>query len=150
MLMDTKYLGKQEIAEEMIIHFETGIPGFPEEKEFVILDIPGNDVLQIMQSVNHSNLAFFITNPHHFYHDYSFELDGSLLDSLNVKQQSDIVVFVIMTIQEPFAKSTLNLQAPVIINSANKSGKQFILNDEHYSLKAEIIFPEKESRDEEC
>lgn len=138
MLVDTKYLGKQEIQEEMIIHFETGIPGFKGEKQFVILDIPGNNVLQMMQSLHDSNLAFFITNPHDFYRDYSFNLDESVIESLAIKEEKDIVIFVIMTVKKPFEKSTLNLQAPVIINSVKKLGKQFILNDEGYPLKAAI------------
>ena len=60
MLLDTKYLGEVEIDEEMIIQFESGIPGFQEEKEFAILDIPGNDLIQMMQSVKNSELAFLL------------------------------------------------------------------------------------------
>lgn len=147
MLVDTKYLGKQDIEEDKIIYFETGIPGFQEEKKFVVLDIPGNDVMQIMQSLQNTNLAFFITNPYHFYHDYSFKLDDSVIDSLAIKDEKEVVIFVIMTIQEPFENSTLNLRAPVIINSDKKIGKQFILNDDDYPLKAAIQQSAKESRE---
>lgn len=147
MLVDTKYLGKQEIQEEMIIHFETGIPGFKAEKQFVVLDIPGNGVLQMMQSLHDSNLAFFITNPHEFYRAYSFNLDENVIEALAIKEEKDIVIFVIMTVQDPFEKSTLNLQAPVVINSVTKLGKQFILADETYPLKATIQGTITESRE---
>jgi len=147
MLVDTKYLGKQDIEEDKIIYFETGIPGFQEEKKFVVLDIPGNDVMQIMQSLQNTNLAFFITNPYHFYRDYSFKLDDGVIDSLAIKDEKEVVIFVIMTIQDPFENSTLNLRAPVIINSVKKIGKQFILNDDDYPLKAAIQQSAKESRE---
>src|SRR5699024_12644984 len=95
----------------------TGIPGFEEENKCVVLDIPGYDVMQIMQSLQNTILAFFITNPYYFYHDYSFTLDDSVVDSLAIKDEKEVVIFVIMTIQDPYENSTRNLRAPVIINS---------------------------------
>lgn len=145
MLLDTKYLGEVEIDEEMIIHFESGIPGFQDEKEFAILDIPGNDLIQMMQSVKNSQLAFFITNPHYFYRDYAFSLDDHTIEVLDIKDEKEVVILAILTIADPFEESTINLQAPVIINSAKKMGKQYILTDEQHPLKAKISVPNKES-----
>ena len=54
MLKQTKYLGETEIDEDKIITFSQGLPGFPDEREFAILDLPGNEVFHVLQrdSVN--------------------------------------------------------------------------------------------------
>lgn len=139
--IDTKYLGKIEIEKKQIIQFPFGLPGFIEEEEFVILDIPGNEAFQTLQSVATPSLAFIVTNPYQFYLDYTFKLDEQILESLAIESEEDVVVFSIVTLKSPFKTSTLNLKAPIIINSTEKQGKQYILNKDDYSTKAPIVSP---------
>lgn len=146
MRIDTKYLGEMDIDEEKTIHFETGLPGFLEEKEFIILDIPGNDLLQLLQSLHTPNLAFFIANPHQFEQTYHFKLSDSTVEYLNITSEEEVVILSILTVNDPFEKSTINLQAPIVINSKTKQGKQIILNDEKYDMKTPIAFSKKEER----
>lgn len=148
MNIKTKYLGEMTIDEAKIIQFESGLPGFLEEKKFVVLDIPGNELLQILQSVNTSELAFIVTNPHFFYENYQFKLDEQTIDMLKVQEKEEVVIMSILTVRDPFKLSTINLQAPVIINSSSKLGKQVILNDDKYSMKASISLPVTQGKGE--
>src|SRR5699024_3278690 len=136
-----KYFGERDIKETTIIHFLSGVPGFQEEKEFVLLDIPGNELLQVLQSVQTADLAFIVANPHDFYNDYAFSLDDPILDALQINEEKEVVILSILTIQEPFNQSTINLKAPIIINADKKYGKQYIINEEAFSLKANISLP---------
>lgn len=147
MYLETKYLGKMDIAADKIILFESGIPGFLEEKEFVLLDIPGQEIMQMLQSLHTPDVAFFITNPHHFYTDYTFTLDNSIVEALHIEKKEEIAILSIMTVREPIQASTINLKAPIIINNRTKLGKQLILNDGPYSMKATIALPEQEGSD---
>lgn len=139
--IDTKYLGKIEIEENQVIQFPSGLPGFIEEEKFVILDIPGNPLFQTLQSMTTSDLAFIVTNPYHFYQDYTFKLDEQILESLTIENEQDVAVLSIVTLKSPFKTSTLNLKAPIIINSTRKQGKQYILNQDDYSTKTPIVSP---------
>lgn len=143
MQIETKHLGQMTIDESKIIHFEAGIPGFLDEKEFIVLDIPGNDLLQILQSLHTPSLAFFITNPHQFDETYHFSLTDNVVDTLQIKEEKDIVIFNIMTIREPFNESTINFKAPIVINHRTKLGKQIILNDQEYEMRVAISFFEE-------
>lgn len=138
MQIDTKYLGKMEIDEEKIIHFETGIPGFLDEKDFIVLDIPDNNVLQLLQSLHTPSLAFFITNPHQFDPSFYFNLSENVIEMLRIKEKEEVVIFAIMTIRDPFKQSTINFKAPIVINHRTKLGKQIILNDAQYEMRATI------------
>ncbi|WP_156288317.1 flagellar assembly protein FliW [Oceanobacillus salinisoli] len=138
MKLQTKYLGEVEIDDRKIIDFPSGIPGFIEEKQFVLMDFPDNPVFQILQSVHSVNTAFIITNPYLIYKDYTVELDDNILETLEIQNEKQVAVFSIITLKDPFKASTLNLKAPIIINSEQMLGKQFILNKEEYPSKASI------------
>lgn len=139
--IDTKYLGKIDIEKNEVIQFSTGLPGFVEETAFILLDLPGNPTFQILQSITTPSLAFVVTNPYHFYLDYTFKLDEQILESLEITNEQDVLVLTIVTLKSPFNTSTLNLKAPIIIHSTRKQGKQYILNQEEYITKAPIVSP---------
>lgn len=135
MKINTKYHGEVEIKDEDIWHFANGIPGFPEEKEFIILALPDNDVFSILQSVQTVGIGFVISNPFTFFKNYEFTIDDQILEQLKLKKEEDVQVSVILTVQDPFEKTTANLQAPIIFNVNNKEAKQMILNDPNYFTK---------------
>lgn len=139
MNIETKYQGTVEIAGQDIWTFDSGIPGFPEEKQFVILPLPDNDIYAILQSVKTPGLGFVVANPFTFFQDYRFEIDDATVEQLELKEEVDTLVYSILTIQDPFEKTTANLQAPLVLNVKNHKGKQLILNDEKYKTKHLIL-----------
>lgn len=138
MNIQTKYLGTVAIEEKNMIHFPSGIPGFNEEKQFILLDIPGNPVFQFLQSVQTEELAFIVTDPYHFYNDYTIELDDPTLNTLKITSKEEVFVMSIVTLKDPFDNSTINLKAPLIINHKKMLGKQLILNSDTLQSKATI------------
>lgn len=135
MKIQTRYHGEIEIEEKDILQFEKGIPGFPDEKRFILLGLPEQDLFSIMQSVDTPELAFVLTSPFNFIDNYEFNLDENTIEQLLIENQEDISVFSIVTIQDPFEKTTANLQAPIILNEKNYQAKQLILNETRYKIK---------------
>ncbi|TYS89300.1 flagellar assembly protein FliW [Rossellomorea aquimaris] len=139
MKINTKYHGNIEVKSEDILTFEYGIPGFGEEKQFVLLPLPENEWFHILQSVVTSQLGFVVTDPFVFFKDYDFELDEASLESLGKPSEKDVQVLSILTVRETLNESTANLQAPIILNLANRKGKQVILTNTDYQTK-HLIF----------
>lgn len=135
MNLQTKYQGEVEINSHDIITFDNGIPGFLDERKFIILPLPDNKAISILQSVNTSELAFVIADPFIFFKDYEFSLDDQTIYQLEVKDETEIYVKVILTIQDPFNKSTANLQGPIIVNTNINKAKQLILKNSVYKTK---------------
>jgi flagellar assembly factor FliW len=133
----TKYHGEVEINE--ILTFEKGIPGFMGEKKFTLLPLSDDDIFTVLQSIATQELAFVLTNPFHFFREYDFQLDDPVVEELELKTEKDVVVYSILTVQEPFEKTTANLQAPIIINATNRKAKQVILHNEQYKTKHPIF-----------
>ncbi|MBY0123466.1 flagellar assembly protein FliW [Bacillus sp. S/N-304-OC-R1] len=135
MKIQSKYHGEIKIEKSKVIHFPQGIPSFLEEKEFYILPFADEGPFFIMQSVLTPSLAFVIVSPFDFFKDYEVKLTDQVINSLDISNQENVVVFVILTIQEPFQNTTANLQGPIVINDAKKIGKQVILSDSPYKTK---------------
>lgn len=139
MKLNTKYHNEVEIQESEVLHFEKGIPGFPDEKKFVILPLNEDGSFSVMQSVGTEGLALVIVNPFDFFKDYDFQLEDSVVEELVLTSDKDVLVYSILTVEDPFEKTTANLQAPVIINKSNNKAKQVILVDEKYKTKHNLF-----------
>ncbi len=110
------------MAEKEIYVFESGIPGFLEEKQFCLLTLDDTPFF-VLQSIETKEIAFIVTNPFEVFHDYEVKLTDEVLSSLQIETELEVITFVILTIQDPFNETTANLQAPIIINSSKKIGK---------------------------
>lgn len=135
MIIQTKYHGETTLEADHIITFESGIPGFLEEKKFLLLPLDEETSFFILQSVQTPGIAFVVTSPFFFFKDYEFDLDESTKERLNIRSEQDVEVLVILTVKEPFNSSTANLKAPIILNRKTKLGKQLILNQTDHTTK---------------
>jgi len=139
----TRDFGKIEINEDDIIEFPQSIPGFPEEKEFVLFPIGEDSPFIVLQSVNNSDLAFITIEPGNYLKGYEFEISDELANKLKIESNEDLLVISIATIKDEIENMTINLAAPVIINLKEKLGKQVILDKEDYPVKYRL-FADKE------
>lgn len=139
MNIQTKYFNQITIDEKDILHFENGIPGFLDEKKFILLPLTDDKIYLILQSITTPELAFVVTEPFLFFKDYDFNLEDSVIEQLNIQDPADVRVLNILTLQDPFEKTTVNLQAPIIINRKNNKAKQVILNNTSYTTKHKLF-----------
>ena len=140
MIRQTKFHGVIEIAEGDIYTFESGIPGFLEEKQFCLLPLEETPFF-ILQSIELKEVAFIVTDPFDTFRDYEVKLTDEVLSYLHVQTKKEVATLVILTIREPFNQTTANLQAPIILNMVKKIGKQFIMNGSSYTTKHLFIQP---------
>lgn len=138
MNIQTKFHGTLTIQQEQTWAFPKGMPGFEDEKEFLLLPIEENDIFQVLQSTKTPAVAFIIVNPYTIVEDYSFKVDEPTIDLLDIKDESDVFVLGVLSVKEPFETSTINLQAPLIFNSTKRKAKQMILNDNTFSMRHPI------------
>ena len=142
MEIHTKYHGVIEAEQKDILHFQNGIPGFLEEKSFVLLKLDQESPFYILQSTETVELGFVIVNPFQFFPAYEFDLSDNDKAQLKLLSEQDVAVYTILNVKDPFEHSTANLQAPIVLNTSNNEAKQIILNDSRYQAK-QRLFPEK-------
>ena len=88
--------------------------------------------------MKNAEIGFILAYPFAFKADYAFEISEEDRNDLQIEEEQDVVAYSIVTMNEKFADSTLNLLAPVIININKRLGKQIVLLD---SAQYPLRFP---------
>ncbi|SDH19631.1 flagellar assembly factor FliW [Alteribacillus persepolensis] len=140
MKLRTKHLGEVEVEESAIYTFEQGLPAFEEETSFVLLPFSSDDTFWMLQSMRTPKLALVIADPFVFFPDYRVELTDVVIEQLAIEKEEDVAIFSVLTLQEPFTNTTANLQAPIVLNAAEKKGKQMVGTDTAFKTK-HPLFP---------
>ena len=133
-LLATKTLGSVERSTTQILAFPEGLYGFPEEREFALMQESEDSPFLWLQSAKQADLAFVIIDPSLFCRKpYLPEVSPMDLESLGLKSPAECSIYVIVTIPSDHPEEmTANMQGPVLLNLAEKSGRQIIsLNNEH-------------------
>ena len=138
MKITTRVFGEIEIDDNKIIHFPSGIIGFPEMTDFAIIydeEKGKNAPIRWLQSLQESEFAMPVMDPLLVARDYNPEVEEDHLLPLGEMSAEDILVLVTVTVPKDLAKMSVNLQAPIVINAATKKAMQIIVNTEQYPVK---------------
>ena len=141
MNLETKLFGTVGMSEEKKIHFPGGIIGFPDLKDFILIhdeEVEENNKISWMQSVQEPAFALPVINPLIVKPIYNPMVDDKLLKPLGEWTDDDLLVLVTITVPSDLTKMTVNLKAPMLINSKERKACQIILEEEEYPVKYPI------------
>jgi flagellar assembly factor FliW len=129
-LMTTRF-GAVEMADQEVVFFPIGIPGFPDIRRYVVLDHDRESPLKWLQAVDTPEVAFPIVSPTELLQDYHITVSSDDLAALALDNSMDITVYVILTIpQEAPSRTTANLKAPIVLNPETKLARQVLIAEE--------------------
>jgi len=137
MRINTKIFGEIEIADDKIIHFPSGIIGFPELTDFALVhdEEKGIGAIHWMQSVQEPAFAMPVIDPLIVCPDYNPEVDDELLRPLGELIPDEMLVLVTVTVPSDLTQMSVNLRGPLIVNAAEKKACQVIIEGEGYAVK---------------
>jgi len=152
MLIHTVNFGNLEIADERILSFKEGLPGFPQIHRFAILEMEEIKPFQYLQALDDPPISLFVINPFLVDPGYEFRLTDSDMEDVCSKNSAELAVFAVATIPEDPSLATLNLMAPIVINDKARCGKQVILHESKYAVKHPLLSnaDQSESRPQEA
>ncbi len=151
MKVETNVFGEIEIAEDRIISMENGIIGFPDLKQFAIVHNSEREDASVAWFVSLDEPAFAlpVIDPLVVCSEYNPEVEDEMLRPLGEFASDDMLVLVTMTIPKgKLEEMTVNLKAPIIINSKDRKGVQIILESEAYKIKYPIYDTLKKLKEE--
>lgn len=150
MLVETLRFGALEVAEEDLIRFPLGLPGFEHLKQFFFVPLPDNPAFVWLQAKADPAVAFLLADPFLFFPGYSVELGEAEKALLEAGGPEEIVVYAVVTIPPGGVREmTANLLAPVVINRRARLGLQMILDGSGYSTKHRL-FPNRPDTAQFC
>jgi flagellar assembly factor FliW len=138
---NSERFGKLDYDEAEVIRFPHGLIGFPDMTRYFVYNDTRVDPLAWLHSLDDPNLAFLICNPFSFFPDYEVrvKLPGELRRQIG--DTGDLRVLAIVTIAADFARSTVNLLGPLVVNARTRNGWQIILDDADLSTRHLLLNP---------
>ena len=135
----SKIHGKIHYDEKDIIIFKKGIPGFEQLKGFILVNHEEYEPFKLLQSIEDTDVALVVTSPYEFHKNYEINLNDDILEHLKIKDVSQVLIIVTVTLNSDVKKITMNLQGPIVINTSNNLGEQIILDDSKYKIKTPLL-----------
>lgn len=131
--------GLPPFTEEQVITFPQGLPGFESIHRYLILSVPEHDPFHWMEAVEGPRLRFALVNPLSFRPDYQPKIKKADLDTLNIRDPKELLLYVIVTLKQPLPDSTANLMGPLFINIRERVGRQIIIENDAYGLRERLV-----------
>ena len=135
MRIHTINFGDLDVADDKVITFKEGLPGFPQIRRFTILEAEDVKPFQYLQALDDPPISLLIINPFLVDPAYEFRLRDSDMEDLDSTNSAELAVYAVAMIPDDPSLATLNLMAPIVINDKCRSGKQVILHESKYSVK---------------
>ena len=127
----TTRFGSFEVRDDSIVTFPSGLLGFPEQQQYVILDHDTEAPFKWLQSLEEPALAFVILDPAMFHPGYQIDVPADALVEIKTGTKEDLALAVILTIpSDDPGRITANLRGPLVISHETKLGKQLVLSED--------------------
>ncbi|MCE5199444.1 MAG: flagellar assembly protein FliW [Armatimonadota bacterium] len=139
MKVNTTRFGVLEVDESSVIKMPRGPLGFEERTEFVTIHHRPDTSFRWLQSTEDPALAFVVTDPIEHFGSYEIEISDADAEKLHLTTEDDALVLSIVTISNRAQEITVNLAAPIVINTKEMLGMQVVLQDNRYSVKQSIL-----------
>lgn len=140
MLVKTKFFGEVDLPEEKIVTFDRGIIGFEDLKKYTILYDCEKEETNIswLQSVDEPEFAMPIIKPWLVKEDYNPVVEDELLKGLGELTEENLVILLTMNVPPDLTQMSVNLKAPIIINSDTRKGAQIVVENQDYVIKYRV------------
>ncbi|HZE21246.1 MAG TPA: flagellar assembly protein FliW, partial [Desulfobaccales bacterium] len=132
--IESKVLGRISAPEEYIITFSAGLPGYPQERRYALIDSQLEPPFYLLQCVDNATVVFVVADPTKLFPEYHPKTSPVDLQDLQAQSPEDLRVLTILTIPAGRHREiTVNLTSPILINPARRLGKQIVIDKPQYS-----------------
>lgn len=138
MVVNTRIFGEINVEDDKIITIDKGIIGFPDMRLFTLIFDSEKEEKNIgwFQSLDEPAFAMPVIDPKKIVDDYNPTIEDELLKPLGELTPDNTYVLVTVKVPSDVEKMTINLKAPIIINTDTLIGGQIIVEDD-----VEVRFP---------
>lgn len=133
MRAETRLFGEIDIPDEKVIILENGMIGFPEMQHFALIfdaEKENGGKIKWLQSMDEPTMAFPVMDPTIIKKDYNPSINDEILKPLGELSDDNVFVLSTVTVPKQLENMSINLKAPIIINSDTMKGAQIIVDDD--------------------
>ena len=139
MQIETIRFGQVEVDEAKLITFDDGIPGLEEYHKYALLQFEDSYPIIWLQSVEEVGVCLPVLDTYAVLSGYVFDIDDEDVKILMLNGPEDLHVVSVLVIPEEIRQMTVNLAAPIIINTVTGKAKQILLSGSDYNVRAPVF-----------
>ena len=93
-----------------------------------------------LQSATHREIAMLVVDPWDFFPDYEIDVPDEVQSELGLASVEATQVMVIVSVvpRGDELDVTANLLGPLVVNAANRQGRQLVLEDSEYTTRERV------------
>jgi flagellar assembly factor FliW len=140
MQINTSRFGTLDLSDGDAIRFPAGIIGFPAERTFVLLTRRERSSVGWLQSTTTPWFALPVVSVAALAGAYSTaSVEGSVSELGIEFKPASCAVMVVLHVSTPPNRPTVNLVAPIVINSETRMGAQVLIDGSEYSTTEPFV-----------
>jgi len=136
--VDLPRFGTLTYADDDVIEFPWGLPGFADHRRFLVLSLDGPGPFLWLQSLDDLKVALPIANPWDVFPDYKPPIPYYARVALELEEPADFVLYCVVICTAGATELTMNLLAPIIINLKRRRARQVMLESSRYAVRQPI------------
>jgi flagellar assembly factor FliW len=137
MRINTSRFGQLDVDDSRIINFAKGLLGFPKYQDYVLIEAGQDSYFWWLQSVDLPDLAFVVTDPSLFVPTYKVPIREEQMHDMGLDSLQEAQVFVI--VNKRGHTLTGNLQGPLVVHVARRTGEQLVLSDRRFTTRVPLV-----------
>ncbi|MCA1983192.1 flagellar assembly protein FliW [Nocardioides nematodiphilus] len=139
MLAVATYDETRSVQDLPVIELVESMPGFPDDHRFELAHLDESGVLGTLRSLDHDGLQFLVVPATHFFPDYEPVVSDETVTALGIEAVEDVLLLLVVNAAKTLADTTVNLRAPLLINTTSLKAAQVILDDADLPVAASLI-----------
>jgi len=139
MQINSQRFGVIEFDEDAVLSFPAGIIGFPREHSFALIPHQGSSFLAWLQSLSKPELAFPVVSAHYFGNTYPDVPVTPAAHAAGLQGKEDEFAVLLVLCAPIGQPATVNLLAPIVINTETRTGGQVILDGSRFSTREVFV-----------
>lgn len=139
MVIENKKIKDLKIDKKDVIHFNEGIPGFEDYRDYVLLQEQDVPFVMTLQSIDDEAPSFVVIDPFAFVQNYNPKLSKKELKYFGTDNEEDLKFLLVTVIPKEMKDTVVNLKSPIIINAKTNNAKQIILENTEYPIRYRLF-----------
>lgn len=129
---------ENDALENAMIEFPEGLPGFGDQRHFVLLQPPDLHPVLLLENVSEKSASLAVVAVEAVDRSYRLTMTPQDREALGLEEQpqlaKNVLCLAVIVLAGPGKAPTCNLLAPIVINPANRRAKQIIQMESDYSI----------------
>lgn len=123
-----------------LVEFPSGVPGLSPDKFWQLegLGNPDESTFMLLSCTEDPDTGMIVTIPWIFFPDYAPDVPDVEYEELELDSPDDAVVFCSVTLDAENERIFVNLLGPFVVNSKTGIGRQVVLTDSEYPVRAPV------------